>query len=99
LSLEAINCLQRIVGEQFSGFGPQPWFITGIPGEIYIKKEWESRPFIQKVYLPNGVLVGYKNRIESMIPRIVIHDDFPYENRAISDNEFVALRLQNQNAD
>lgn len=38
LSLEAIKCLQEIIGEQFSGFGPQPWFIGDIPGEIYIKK-------------------------------------------------------------
>jgi hypothetical protein len=46
LSLEAVLCLQKIIGEQFSGFGPQPWFITDLPGEIYIKKDWESKPFI-----------------------------------------------------
>jgi len=92
LALEAINCLQRIVGEQFSGFGPQPWFIVGTPGEIYIKKEWESRPFIEKIYLPNGILVGHLNRIVSMTPQIVIDDNFSYEDREISDDEFVALR-------
>lgn len=94
LASEAINCLQRIISEQFSGFGPQPWFITGIPGEIYIKKEWETRPFIQKVYLPNCVLVGYMHRIE----QIGINDDFSYEDRAISDDEYVALRLHYRNA-
>lgn len=93
LALEAINCLQRIVGEQFSGFGPQPWFITGIPGEIYIKKEWELHPFIQKIYLPNGALVGYQHRIKSMMPKIKINDNFPYEDREVSDDEFIALRL------
>lgn len=97
LALEAINCLQRIVGEQFSGFGSQPWFITGIPGESYIKKEWETRPFIEKVYLPNGVLVGYQNRIESLLPQIVINDNFSYEDRIISDDEFVVQRLQSRN--
>ena len=39
LALRAIHCLQEIIKNQFSGFGPQPWFITTIPGEIYIKKE------------------------------------------------------------
>lgn len=92
LALEAINCLQRIVGEQFSGFGPQPWFITGIPGEIYIKKEWESHPFIQKIYLPNAALVGYLNHIESLMPLVVINDKFPYEDREITDDEFIVLR-------
>ena len=53
LALEAIQCLREIIRCQFSAFGPQPWFITGIPGEIYIKKNWESNPFIQKVYLRN----------------------------------------------
>jgi hypothetical protein len=97
LALEAISCLQRIIGEQFSGFGPQPWFITGTPGEIYIKKEWESQPFIRTVYLPNCLLVGYLNCIESLAP-LVINDNFPYEERTISDDEFVSLRLQRQNA-
>lgn len=92
LALEAINCLQKIIGEQFSGFGPQPWFITGLLGEIYIKKEWEARPFVKLVYLPNCLLVGPKNRIESVVPYIVVKDDFPYEDREISDDEFVALR-------
>ncbi|NCB26376.1 MAG: hypothetical protein EOM12_09635 [Verrucomicrobiae bacterium] len=92
LALEAINCLQQILGEQFSGFGPQPWFITGIPGEVYIKKEWESRPFVKKIYLPNAALVGYLNQIELLMPKIVINDNFLYENKEISDDEFVALR-------
>ncbi|MCK4783392.1 MAG: hypothetical protein KAV87_06545, partial [Desulfobacteraceae bacterium] len=53
LALEAVRCLCEIIRNQFSAFGSQPWFITNIPGESYIKKDWESRPFIQKIYLPN----------------------------------------------
>jgi hypothetical protein len=29
-----------IVSGQFSATGNLPWFITNIPGEIYIKKDW-----------------------------------------------------------
>lgn len=94
LALEAILCLQNIIGMQFSGFGSQPWFITEIPGEIYIKKQWETKPFIQKIYLPNAILVGYKNQVEAMIPQIIISDDFEYGNQYISDEEFAALRTQ-----
>lgn len=36
LALEAINCIKGIIGSQFSSWGPQPWFTTSIPGEIYI---------------------------------------------------------------
>lgn len=98
LALDAVTCLQKIIGEQFSGFGPQPWFITGIPGEIYIKKDWESKPFINKVYLRNGLLVGPHHRIESIHPHLRITDpddgkDYP----EISDDEFESLRKEFRN--
>jgi len=97
LALEAILCLGDIVSSQFSGFGPQPWFITSIPGEIYIKNDWESRPFIRKVYLPNCVLVGPKHRIEAVIPRVVVNDSFQYEDCQITDEEFSDLRRSQKN--
>lgn len=95
LALEAINCLKAIIGSQFSSWGPQPWFITGIPGELYIKQSWEDKPFIKKIYLPNCALVGTKHRIEALIPQIVINDKFEYENTQISDEEFCKLRNEN----
>ena len=92
LALNAISNLGSIIGNQFCAFGPQPWFITDIPGEIYIKKDWESRPFIRKVYLPNCVAVGPQHKIDSVMPW-VIKDDYSYEEREISDEEFCSLRL------
>ncbi|MRR56829.1 MAG: hypothetical protein EG824_01245 [Deltaproteobacteria bacterium] len=93
LALAAIKCLQAIIGEQFCGFGPQPWFITAIPGEIYIKKEWETRPFVAKVYLPNAAPVGYRHRIEAIFPKVQIVD--PDHDTTLpegSDEEFALLR-------
>ena len=92
LALDAIRSLNAILGDQFCAFGPQPWFITDIPGEIYIKKDWESRPFIRKVYLPNCVAVGPQHKIESVMPWMV-KDDYPYEKREITDQQFCSLRL------
>jgi hypothetical protein len=93
LALEATKCVQKIIGEQFSGFGHQPWFIKNVPGEIYIKKEWEGKPFIRNVYLPNGPLVGPKHKIESILPQVRILDpDHMKSAPEISDDEFSVLR-------
>lgn len=93
LALAAIKSLQAIIGEQFSGWGSQPWFITTIPGEIYIKKEWETQPFIARVYLPNASLVGYKHRIEAIHPQVrIIDPDHNANTPEVSDAEFSNLR-------
>lgn len=92
LALAAIHSLGAILGNQFCAFGPQPWFITSIPGENYIKKDWESRPFIRRVYLPNCLKLGPRHRVESVVPW-VIKDDYPYESRDVTDEEFCALRV------
>lgn len=94
LSLNAIKSLSAIIGAQFSAFGPQPWFIKTIPGEIYINKASESDPFIRRVYLPNCMLVGYKHKVESVVPRFVVNDNFEYEDREITDEEYSELRRQ-----
>ncbi|MCJ7515304.1 MAG: hypothetical protein MUO89_04980 [Dehalococcoidia bacterium] len=92
LALEAIRCLREIISNQFSAFGSQPWFITNIPGEIYIKKSWESNPFIQKVYLPNCRAVGPRHQIEALFPQVVVKDITQYGEREVTDEEFSELR-------
>jgi hypothetical protein len=92
LALEAIKPLRTIIGNQFSAFGPQPWFIKSIPGEVYIKKASETDPFIKRVYLPNCMLVGYRHKVASVVPRFVVNDEFEYEDRDITDEEFSELR-------
>ena len=96
LAADAIRILQTIIGTQFSGFGNQPWFLTGVPGEIYIKNDWEKAPFVNKVYLPNCAYVGPGNKIEELYPRIIISDLEQYPEKEISDDEFVKLRLKNR---
>jgi hypothetical protein len=93
LALDAIRCLREIINSQFSAFGPQPWFITNIPGEIYIKKDWEAKPFIRRVYLPNCLAVGPRHKIEALMPRVAVNDKFQYEDREITDEQFGELRI------
>lgn len=90
-ALNSILCIQKILFEQFSAFGNQPWFITEIPGEIYIKSEWELNPFIIKYYLPNSIYVGYNHKIKNLNP-FEIEDINIYENTETTDEEFVKCR-------
>ena len=94
LALEAIRLMTEIITQQFAGFGPLPWCIVDVPGEIYIKKDAESQPFVRKVYLPNCILLGPYHVAEGIGPdgRMAIRDDYKYEDREISDSEFCDLR-------
>lgn len=91
LALEAINTLRDIISGQFSGWGQHPWFFI-VPGEIYIKKDWENNPFVKKIYLANCALVGPYHVVESVVPQWVIRDDYKYEDKEITDKDFSALR-------
>ena len=91
LALEAIHLLQEIVAGQFAAFGNLPWLFI-VPGECYIKKEWETTPFVQHIYLPNCALVGPKHEIQTMIPKTVVNDQFEYEDRDVTDEEYAELR-------
>lgn len=91
LALGAVHLIQDIVRIQFAAFGNQPWYFC-VPGEMYIKKEWEGKPLIKHVFIPNALLVGPKHKVESVIPQWVINDQFEYEEKEISDEEFTSLR-------
>ena len=70
-----------------------------MPGEIYIKKAWKDKPLIKHIFLPNGMNVGPLQKIEAILPRIVISDMGPYEEREIADEEFIAIREANRSID
>jgi len=91
LALQAIKGLESILAKQFNAFGPEPWFITDIAGEIYIKKDCENEPFVRKVYLPNCVAVGPDHVVQSVLPW-VIRDDEAYPDVEISDEDFSIRR-------
>jgi hypothetical protein len=94
LALEAIHIIQDIVNIQFSAFGSQPWYFC-VPGEMYIKKSWENKPFVKHVIIPNTLQVGPCHRIEEMLPKILVNDNFKYEDKEITDEEFMKLRQLN----
>ncbi|MCL4552310.1 MAG: hypothetical protein M1305_01965 [Candidatus Marsarchaeota archaeon] len=91
LALEAIKLLESAIHVQFAVFGAQPWFIPGIKGASYLRKQAENQPFIRKVYIPNCQLVGPFHRIQVVEGRLMVVHDIEYENREITDEEFRTL--------
>lgn len=93
LALQANSLLSAVISEQFPSFGSQPWFITGIPGEIYIKKEAEGWPFVREIYLPNCDLVGPRHIVDVTEQRVfVANDATAYEDVDITDEQFCEYR-------
>lgn len=92
LALKSINVLKSIIKNQFSAFGNNRWFFSESLSEIFIKKECETHPFIELVYIPNCQYVGYKHKLENNGRWFDIVDDYQYEDNEISDKKFLKLR-------
>ena len=96
ISLKAINIINFIINKLF-GIGPHRNDILiyfEVPGELFIKKEAEQAPIVKAFYIPCSILVGPRFRLEAVEQpghfKIVDHEK--YEEREISDDEFVKLR-------
>lgn len=91
-ALTAMLLLREIVGNQFSAFGPQPWFIVGTPGASFIKREYETNPFIRAYFLPRCPFVGPRHSIgfdpPNMQPQFFDLDD--YGDVVLTDEEFAS---------
>jgi hypothetical protein len=92
MAIVGIKDMNLIIHRQFGILGGQPWFIAGIKGASFIKKSYESDPFVQRFLLPHSRLVGPKHRLwrEESTGLWNLEDD-QYEDREISDDEFRAL--------
>jgi hypothetical protein len=93
MAIAALKHLGAIINVQFGTFGPRPWFITDIGGVApFIRKEWESDPFIKHFYLPKYGKVGpHHDASPDLAKRQWVVQDEEYEDRDITDEEFVQL--------
>lgn len=93
-AIEALKHLDEIITVQFGGLGPQPWFIPDVAGAAYIRKDWESNPFVRLVYLPASLLVGPNHQVENIDIESGIWtiSDEEYEDKEITDAEFVQMQ-------
>ncbi len=57
-ALAALKLVGNIASKQFGFFGHQPWFIEGTAGAQFIKKSYETHPFVRKYLVPQSGFVG-----------------------------------------
>jgi hypothetical protein len=91
IALKALKLLQQIIEGQFGAFGLHPWFIRGANGASFLRSDSVSKPFIREIYLPNCALVGPHHRLERDGDAWAVIDTYPYEDRELTDEEFVAM--------
>ena len=92
-SLAALTLIKNIILEQFGSRpgGNRNWFIIDAPGYSFIKKECEELPFIKEFYIPSAILLGPYHRIDTNDNTHRFYDKEIYEDREISDEEFIYL--------
>jgi hypothetical protein len=86
----ALAAIMRITDALF-GFRQDALFLIG---HMFIRKEMESDPLVREFYLPASHYVGFKYQVENRSGQMVIVDDSAYEERDVTDEEFIALRQQ-----
>jgi hypothetical protein len=91
-ALQAIGHLRTIIENQFSAFGLQPWFIEGVAGASFIKREWEQNPFVSHYYLPGNHCVGPYHSVEFLPTgglQFVDHPDYgTFGVESLTDEQF-----------
>jgi len=57
-ALAAILHMRTIIEQQFGSFAVRPWFIPGTKGHVFIRKAFETHPFVQAYFIPKCPFVG-----------------------------------------
>lgn len=88
-ALAGILHMRAIIEEQFGSFARRPWFIPGSTGHVFIKKEYESHPFVRTYFLPRCPFVGPLFGMSHGADGWEFHDLPDYGDGAWTDEEFV----------
>lgn len=101
MALEAINAINFIV-EGLFGLGERRKSVLiyfEVPGELFIKKEAEINPMVKAFYIPCSILVGPNCTTRAgKQPGSIEIIDIKYDDKEISDAEFVKLRNGHKSA-
>lgn len=88
-ALAALKLVGNITSKQFGFFGHQPWFIEGTAGAQFIKKSYETHPFVRKYLIPRsgfvGVLYGMECRADGHWQHLDLAD---YGDGVMLDEDF-----------
>lgn len=89
-ALAAIHHMREIIEQQFTTYGIRPWIIDGTSGQFFIKRSWESNPFIKTYYLPTCPFLGPYFAI-SLNQGLRFHDLPDYGDGDWTDEEFAKV--------
>jgi hypothetical protein len=85
----ALHRLNAIIAKQFGYFGGQPWFIEGTPGAQFLKRAYESDPYVRAYIIPRSGFVGPLYGMEMSPHGHWMHLDYAdYGDVDLSDEEF-----------
>jgi hypothetical protein len=88
-ALSALKRLNEILAKQFGYFGFQPWFMHGTPGAQFVKRAYESHPFVRTYIIPRSGFVGPLYGMELSQDGSWRHLDYSsYGDQMLTDEEF-----------
>ncbi|MBI1220480.1 MAG: hypothetical protein GC186_18265 [Rhodobacteraceae bacterium] len=88
-ALAALQLLDQIISKQFGYFGGQPWFVEDTPGAQFVKRAYESEPFVQTYIVPRSGFVGPLFGMELTPENRWYHLDYSdYGDEELTDEEF-----------
>lgn len=88
-ALAALRRLNVILAKQFGFFGNQPWFIEKTPGAQFIKREYETNPFVRTYLIPQSGFIGPLYGMEISQEGHWTHLDYvDYGEGELTDEEF-----------
>ncbi len=88
-ALAALQRLNKIIAMQFGYFGSQPWFIEGTPGAQFVKRAYESDPFVCAYIIPRSGFIGPLYGMELSREGYWYHLDYAdYGDEVLTDEGF-----------
>ncbi|TBF30717.1 hypothetical protein [Rhizobium ruizarguesonis] len=97
-ALTALHRLDKIIAKQFGYFGRQPWFIENTPGAQFIKRDYETHPFVRIYIIPRSGFVGPLYGMELTPEGHWQHlDHADYGGEGLTDEAF-ATRVRERNS-
>lgn len=96
-ALAALQRLDKVIAKQFGYFGCQPWYIDDTPGAQFVKRAYESDPFVRTYIIPHSGFVGHLYGMDISREGYWHHLDYvDYGDEELSDEDF-AKRLRERN--
>jgi hypothetical protein len=90
-ALAAVGHMREIIDQQFSSHADRPWFIANTRGHCFIRKSFETHPYVRTYFLPHCPFVGHLFGMAPIAGGWQFFDHSDYGDGEVTDDEFAAL--------